>query len=29
LFIAVVTVGVIVVNYFMQRSERKRVAMAV
>jgi putrescine transport system permease protein len=29
LFIAVVTVGVIVGNYFMQRAERKRTAMAV
>ncbi|HEV3429991.1 MAG TPA: ABC transporter permease subunit [Paraburkholderia sp.] len=29
LFIAVVTVGVIVGNYFMQRAERKRMAMAV
>jgi putrescine transport system permease protein len=29
LFIAVVTVGVIAGNYFMQRSERKRMAMAV
>jgi putrescine transport system permease protein len=29
LFIAVVTVGVIVGNHFMQRSERKRVALAV
>jgi putrescine transport system permease protein len=29
LFIGVVTVGVIVGNHFMQRSERKRLAMAV
>jgi putrescine transport system permease protein len=29
LFIAVVTVGVILGNYFMQRAERKRMAMAV
>jgi putrescine transport system permease protein len=29
LFIAFVTVGVVVANYFMQRSERKRVALAV
>jgi putrescine transport system permease protein len=29
LFIAVVTVGVVAVNYFMQRAERRRVQVAV
>jgi putrescine transport system permease protein len=29
LFIAVVTVGVVAVNYFMQRAERRRVVVAV
>ena len=29
LFIAVVTVGVVVANHFMQRAEKRRLAMAI